>query len=540
MAYTTFSFLLFTVIVTAVYYLFPVKKYQWTVLLAANYYFYLCTGIKFAAFILFTTFTIYAAARAIEQVQVTVKQRLKNAGASLDREGKKALKAQAKSRQKAYMILALIANFGILVFLKYTNYIFGNINLLFGSADGTGPLPFLHLILPLGISFYTFQAAGYLIDVYRGTIQAEKNLLKFALFISFFPQIVQGPISSFAQLAPQLTAEHRPEFVRFKHGLELILWGLFKKLVIADRAVIAISTLTADYTQYCGPAILWTALLYALQLYADFSAGIDISRGIAQILGIDMIQNFRRPYFAESINDYWRRWHISLGEWMKNYIFYPVAMSKLFLGWSKKMKQSAFGKTAAGAHIAKVLPTSISSLIVFLVVGIWHGANSRYIAFGLWNGGIIMLSILLKPVFDYLCQILRIRTESFAWRAFRMARTFILVLIGYYFDIAPGYHGAMDMLARSIFDHNIALGREQFFSLGLGRNDFIVLLICTVVLFIVSVLQERNHIDEPGELLDRCGYGLQVVVIVIIAVMTVCWGIYGPGYDPAEFVYMQF
>lgn len=241
---------------------------------------------------------------------------------------------------------------------------------------------------------------GYIVDVYREKTEAQHNPFKLLLFVSFFPQIVQGPISIYDQLANQLFEPHEFNFTRMKYGMELILWGFFKKLIIADRAVIAISTVTADYGKYGGTTLTFTILLYALQLYADFSGGIDISRGVAQIFGIDMIDNFKRPYFSKSINEYWRRWHISLGGWLKNYLFYPIAMSNVFLNAGKKIKGTRFGKTAAGTHVSKVLPTSVASLIVFLVVGVWHGASWKYVAFGLWNGLIIMLSILLQPVFD--------------------------------------------------------------------------------------------------------------------------------------------
>jgi hypothetical protein len=204
------------------------------------------------------------------------------------------------------------------------------------------------------------------------------------------------------------------------------------------------------------------------------------------------------------------------------------------------MKQSGFGKTAAGAHIAKVLPTSVSSLIVFLVVGIWHGANSKYIAFGIWNGGIIMFSILLKPVFDKMCEALRIRTASFGWRVFRIVRTFILVLIGYYFDIAPSFTGAMDMMKRSLADQHLARGVKEIFSLGLNRTDYLTLAFGMMVMFVISVLGEKYQIDTPGELLEQKSFALRYIMILLAILAILFMGIYGPGYDPADFVYMQF
>lgn len=227
----------------------------------------------------------------------------------------------------------------------------------------------------------------------------------------------------------------------------------------------------------------FTVLLYALQLYADFSGGIDVSRGIAQILGIEMAENFRRPYFSKSINEYWRRWHITLGAWMKEYIFYPLSLSSTFLTASKKMKATKFGATQAGAHIAKVLPTAFASLIVFLIVGVWHGASWKYVVFGLWNGGVIMLSILMKPLFDGALKKLHINPNNFFWRLFQMLRTFVIVCIGYVFDIAPSFRQAMwtfkMILTRQSISHILA----KIFSLGITEKDLIILVVAAFVVF---------------------------------------------------------
>ncbi len=369
-------------------------------------------------------------------------------------------------------------------------------------------MPTLKLILPLGISFYTFQTMGYIVDVYREKTAPEKNPLKLLLFVSFFPQIIQGPISIYDQLAKQLYEGHDFDFTRFKHGCELILWGFFKKLVIADRAVIAITAVTDNYNAQGGTTLTFTVLLYALQLYADFSGGIDISRGVAQIFGIDMIDNFKRPYFSKSINEYWRRWHISLGAWLKNYLFYPVAMSNLFITASKKMKGTKFGSTAAGAHIAKVLPTSVASLIVFLVVGVWHGADWKYVAFGLWNGLIIMISILLEPIFKSVNEKLHIKPTNVPFMLFQMLRTFIIVLVGYVFDVAPSFPQAM-------------------------RG--------AVIILIASLIQE-NAKDGLNirEKLDKKPFILRYALLFVGVLSIVIFGIYGSGYNAADFVYMQF
>ena len=536
MSYTTFAFALFVCITVAVYYLFPVKKYQWTVLLAASYFFYCFAAWRYVFFILFSTFTIWLAGLYLQKLAEKQKATIKAHRKEWSKDEKKVYKKKMHSKLVAILAITLIVNFGILGFLKYYNFLAGGLNQLFGGD----PLPILTLFLPLGISFYTFQATGYLIDVYRETIQAEKNPFKFALFISFFPQTIQGPISQFAQLGEQLFTPHRPEYARFKYGLELILWGVFKKLIIADRAAVLINTVTADYSAYTGTTIFATALLYALQLYADFSAGIDISRGVAKILGIDMVLNFRQPYFSKSINEYWRRWNITLGVWMKNYIFYSLAMSDGFLNMSRKLKNTKFGQTKAGAHFAKVFPTSIASFIVFLAVGVWHGANSRYIAFGVWNGLIIMISILLKPVFEKMIAALRINAASFGWRLFQMIRTFVLVLVGYYFDIGPNFKGAMDMMRLSIVDQHAHTGMHELLNLGLGEKDFAAILFGMIVIWVISIRLEKTGIETPGELIGKRRAWVQWILLFLTVIIIIALGRYGPGYDPAEFVYMQF
>ena len=538
MNYSSLAFMIFIAAVIIIYYLFPAKKYQWTVLLAASIFFYLYSGYRFAAFVFFTAFTIWLAALAVQGMRDRSKAWLSEHKAQMDRSQKKAYKKQVKKRTGWLLFAALAANFGILIFLKYYNFAAGGLNELFGPLGMRAP--FLRLFLPLGISFYTFQATGYLIDVYRGNVSAQRNFLKFVLFVTFFPQIIQGPISSYGQLSDQLLAPHRPEYERIKYGLELILWGFLKKLVIADRAVTAIDRVTANYSLYNGTTILFTVLLYALQLYADFSGGIDISRGAAQMLGIDMVENFRRPYLSTSINDYWRRWHITLGVWMKNYIFYPLAVSKLFLGAGKSMQKSRLGRTGAGAHIAKVFPTSVASLVVFLVVGLWHGANGKYVAFGVWNGLIIMISIILQPLYDKWKKVLHINDRSAGWHFLQIIRTFLLVLVGYMFDIGPDFAGAMNMLGMCFANQNLPLGLAQISGLGLAGADYGVLAIGALVILFVSLRQEKLGIDSPGLLLSAHRPALQWIMLFAGFLILAVFGVYGPDYNAAAFVYMPF
>lgn len=530
------AFALFVIITTAVYYLFPAKKYQWTVLLATGYVFYLFSGWKYLAYILITTLTSWGSAIWIDCINAASKAVIKEHRETWEKEQKKAFKVKTGRKTRGIMILTLVLNFGILFLLKYAGILAGMAGNRFGFSAAT-----VKWILPLGISFYTFQAMGYVIDVYRGEIPAERNPAKFALFVSFFPQLFQGPISRYDQLAGQLFEEHYVSFNRIKYGCELILWGLFKKLVIANRAAIAIQVVTEAPDIYSGTTLGFALLLYALQLYADFSAGIDIARAVAQMLGIDMIQNFRQPYFATSLTDYWNRWHISLGAWMKNYVFYPIALSRTANRVTKSIKSCRFGKTRAGAHIANVLPGTVASLIVFLIVGVWHGAGARFILYGLWNGGVIMLSILLKPVFVWFNRILHIPVESPEHKLFQIVRTFVLVCVGNITDLARGGRDCFVWLRRILFEQQLFRGRTEIINyLGLTFADYNVLILCTALMYAVGVLRERDPQGSLRVRLDQYRFITRWTVILAGILAALVFGVYGPGFSAAEFAYVQF
>ena len=539
MSYASINFIAFVTLTVLAYFALPLKKHKWVILLISSYVFYLFAGYKYIAFIVFTTASTYGIALWLDRISRQSKETLQTNKKDWDRETKKQFKNKTKRNKRLVMALCLVLNFGILAFLKYYNFFAGSLNDVFGVFGMSFSLPTLKLFLPLGISFYTFQSMGYIVDVYREKFPAEKNIAKFALFVSFFPQIIQGPISFYDKLAFQLYEPHKMDFTRFKHGCELILWGFFKKLVIADRTVIAINTVVADYNSYNGTVLAFTVLLYALQLYADFSGGIDISRGITQILGIDMAENFRRPYFSRSINEYWRRWHITLGAWMKEYVFYPLSLSGASLKASKKMKSTRFGSTKAGAHIAKVLPAAVASLIVFLIVGIWHGASWKYVAFGLWNGGVIMLSILMKPLFDAALKKMHINPKSALWILFQMLRTFIIVCVGYVFDIAPSFRQAIWTFKRIIINQSFGHFLSQVFNLGINILDLLILTIGSALVLLVSIYQEkkRQHIRV---ILDKKNFWVRYVTILFLLTVILVFGLYDLGNATATFVYAQF
>lgn len=538
MTFTSLLFALFAGGTIFIYYLKPLRKYQWQILLIASYFFYAYNSFKYTAFILFTTLSIYAAAVSIDRINADARRKSKAMKGIWNSDEKRAFKNTAEKKKKKILAISLFFNFGILFVIKYLDFFVGGIMHMIKHVQPHGQI--LNLLLPLGISFYTFQATGYLIDVYRGTISAEKSLPKFALFVSFFPQIIQGPISSFENLETQLYIEHKPKWFRFKSGGMLILWGLFKKLVVADCMYNVITTIAEYYREYVGGAILLAALMYALQLYADFSGGIDIARGVACILGIDIENNFRQPYFSQTISEYWRRWHITLGAWMKKYVFYSLAVSQIFLNAGRRIARSDFGKTAAGKHVSKTLPSAFASFIVFMLIGIWHGANSKYIGFGMWNGLIIMSSTLLAPVYSWIVYKLHIKTEAGWWQLFRMIRTFLIVLVGYYFDIATSLRAAIDMMFRSVADIRIITALHQVHDAGFHKSDALVVFYGMLTMLYFSIRLERTGLETPGDLLNRRPAWLQWIVIFAGVMSILVFGQYGSGSEGTDFVYMGF
>lgn len=487
MSFLQFSFWLFLCILISTYYFLP-KKFQWIILLIGSYVFYAFAGVKTIGYIIFTTISVWIGTMLISKINEKKEIELIEKKEVLTSEAKKNIKTLAKKKQRIIFLCVLLINFGILGFLKYFNFLAENVIGLFNLTTGNKIHPItLGLLLPLGISFYTFQSMGYLIDVYNGKYKSEKNLFKFALFVSFFPQIIQGPINRFDKLANQLYETHKFDLKKFEYGLQLILWGLFKKMVIADRAVSVVNQVFTHYYQYGGGITIIGVLFYSLQQYADFSGGIDVAIGIAELFGINMAINFKRPYFSTSLSEFWRRWHITLGSWMRDYIFYPIALTK---------RMSKIGKLAnkyLGKRMGKVIPVAISNIVVFLVVGIWHGAYWHYVAWGLYNGIIIGFSAVIEPLYAWLKKITKVNTECFSYHLFRILRTFFIVNLGWYFDRAGSLKASLYMLHNTIMNFNLnQLMDGTILKLGLKEFDFQVLFVATIVLLAISIMQENG------------------------------------------------
>ena len=388
------------------------------------------------------------------------------------------------------------------------------------------------MLIPLGISFYTFQSMGYIIDIYRGQYKADKNIAKFALFISYFPQIIQGPISRYDQLAQQLYKGHCFSFERVKFGVQLILWGWFKKLVIADRISIIVNTIFDNYTEYTGAYLVLAALGYTIQIYADFSGGMDIARGVSQILGIDLVKNFERPYFATSISDFWRRWHITLGAWCRDYIFYPISFSKAFGKLGKKARK------VFGDKFGKLVPVIIAQMITFITIGIWHGAEFKFIAYGLYQAIFIVGGIILEPHFKKIIKACRINTKTFAWKIFQIIRTFIIVVFGRFFSRGISFYAAITMIKNSFVFNPDIFFNGNILTLGITYREFILLIVCFTLWIVISVLQEKGYCIR--ELIERQNVLIRWMIYFIGVFSILIFGVYGQGYEATSFIYRGF
>ncbi len=530
MLFTSYSFIIFITIIFILYYTIP-KGLQWVLLLAASYLFYSLMSIKFLFYILFTTITTYFIGIKIGELHNIHSNYLADHKASLSREEKKSYRAFMKSRLWKWLLVCLLLNFGLLVIAKYTNFTIENINGILELIGSSKRLTFWNIALPMGISFYTFKTMSYIIDVYRGKYPPEKNIFKFALFVSYFPQLIQGPISRFDDLSETLFTEHSFDRKNLNFGLQRIMWGFFKKLVIADRMLVAVNTIIRDPEAYQGIFVFLGMLFYTYQLYADFTGGIDITIGISEVLGIKVRENFERPYFSKSITEFWRRWHITMGTWFKDYLFYPLSVWKPMLNFAK------FSRNKFGNNFGKKLPVYLTTLIVWFTTGLWHGANWNFIAWGLTNGIVIIISLECKPFYNWFHNKFKVG-GTFGFRLFQIIRTTLLMSAIRLFDLYRDVPMTLRMFGTIFTKPNIhMLFNGSLANLGLSLSDYFILLLGFVVLLIVSLVQRtgsvRGKIAESNMVV---GYALNYALIIAILI----FGAYGIGYDANQFIYNQF
>ena len=518
MNFFSLSFLLMLAGSLLLYYVVPLRL-RWYVLLGVSLGFYLLGGVSAGLFLLFTAGTNYAGGMLLS--------RMNSKRASIPAERKKEEEQRIKSHKRWVLILDLLLNFGLLFMVKYWNFTAQSLSGLVGA------LPTVDWIMPVGLSFYMFQSVGYVVDCYRGKYAAEKNFLKFSLFVSFFPQMVQGPISRFDQLQPQLIQGHKWNADHVKYGIQLALWGYLKRMLLADRAAVVVNAIFDAPEQYGGFFYAFGVLFYCIQLYCDFSGGIDITRGVAQMFGIDLAENFRRPFYATSLADYWRRWHITLGSWMRDYVFYPLSFSKPFAKLGRWARKHFKGK------VGKVIPTAAATFVVYLIIGIWHGANFRYIAYGFYNGIIMTSSVLLAGTYAKWKKALHIRDKSPLFTLFCILRTTAIVFVGRYITRAPRLLLGLQMLRKTLTSPCLYQLRDgTIWNLGLSLTDYLVVALGFLAMLCLEWKQEKGM--EIRKTLERKHPFVQWLWLFLPLVLLCIFGIFRDSGSQVEFIYQQF
>lgn len=513
MAITSFYFLCFYAVLLLLYYILP-GKLQWMVLLGGSVVYYLLSGQEFLLLYPLVTGSIcFIAGRLIEKAQ-------------------KEKKIDNKKR-KFGLLLALAGALLPLAVLKYTNFFVGTYNGLAGMFGGNG-IDLFHFLIPLGISYYTFTMLGYVIDIYYGIGKSASGFGRFLLYGTYFPTLVSGPISSFGEMGGQFSQVHKFEYDQVTGGMQRMLWGFFKKLVISERLALVVNTVFNDYGNYSGFFYWIAAVFFVLQLYTDFSGCMDIVLGLSQTFGLMLPENFRTPFFSKSVAEFWRRWHITLGNWMKNYVFYPLLRTDTFtkLGGSLRNK--------LGKKTGKQITTFLAMFVLWFTVGIWHGPDWKYVlGSGLIHWLYIVLGEVCEPLNKKIRAKLHMTEKSCFWNVFRMVRTFFLITIAFVFFRAESVGCALAMLKSMFTTWNPQIFvNSDIFAMGLDWIEFSIAVISLLMLWGVSLLQNKGI--RIRESIGKKKLPIRWIIWYALLFYTILLGYYGPGYSAAEFIYQGF
>ncbi len=521
-------FVLFLPIVIILYNLFP-QKHRWKVLLLASYAFFWSISGKLLIYLLVTTGLMYVCGLWLNKKQNERNEELKNA----EKAQKKIIKQKYVKKQRKILVLNALILLGMLIVLKYSKFFGTNINSLFGLMNLPIQIPIPHFIMPIGISFYTLQAISYIIDVYKEKIKADKNIGRLALFISFFPQIMEGPICRYEETANSLFEGKKTSYKNLTFGIQRILFGLMKKTIIVDRVNPLILEIFNNYSNYDGGIMAVGMVLYTLQLYMDFSGVMDIVIGTAEIFGVKMPENFRQPFFSKTIAEFWTRWHITLGAWFRDYIYYPVCLT------DKCKKLTAWGRKKIGNYYGPLLASSIALFCVWICNGLWHGSAWSYIFFGMYHFVLILLGRIIEPLVKKINTKLHIDNKKLWYRLIQIIRTTILVFIGELFFRANGLKAGLEMFGKMITNFSFEqIQNGTVLNLGIDLHDFIIMGVMVVVITIISLLKEkginiRESISKKNVVLRWSLYYTLIIAIIV-------FGSYGLGIVPLDPMYANF
>ncbi len=528
MSYQSLGFIAFSIAALILYYLGG-KKLQLWVLAAANLTFYAVAGLKYLPFLLVTMLATFFTGLAISGIYNKADLALAEC---TELPQKKAIRADAKKKAKRMLGIALFVSIALLAVCKYTGFVMTNVNSVL-TGLGKQPLEIMKIILPLGISFYTFMAISYVLDIYWKRYKAEKNFLLYAVYLSYFPHVVQGPIDRFNEFKEQVSGGIAFKYENVTQGAQLALWGFFKKLVIADRLGMLVGGVIDNWKDYTGVWIAIAIITYSIQIYADFSGCIDIVTGVSEMFGISIRKNFNHPYFSKTMGEFWRRWHISLQEWFKDYIYYPVSASELTKSVKKHFKKR--NNKRAEELFASCFPV----LVVWLITGIWHGASWTFVLWGLFHATLLIGGQVLEPVFKKTTDLLHIDTTNYGWGFLQMVRTFTLCCIGRVFFRASTIMESFALFKRMLFDFDFpSLFKAGLVEkLGFGAENMVISLLAVATLWVVDLLQERMPLRKT---LAKQNLVFRWVILFVGLFAVIIFGIYGPGYTASSFIYEQF
>ena len=495
MLFNSLHFLLFFPAVVGIYFIVP-KKVRWVWLLIASYYYYMSWSVKYAGLLALSTAITWLSGILIDRF-----------GSLPDGERKK----------KWVIAFSFLTNIAILFIFKYFHFGLNALNKILRLLHLRAVTSNFSVLLPVGISFYILQALSYTMDVYRGKVKVEKNIFKYALFVSFFPQLVAGPIERSQDLLPQILVPHEFDFDRVKHGLWMMLWGYFQKLVIADRLAMFVNTVYGNPANYLhGGAVNLTALVFfAFQTYADFAGYSNLALGAAEVLGFRLTKNFVRPFFSVNITEFWTRWHVSLSRWFVNYLYIPLGGNRV--GTFRKY---------------------LNLMIVFLVSGLWHGANWTFLVWGGLNGLISVTERLLTPLWRKARSLLHFNDRSGLMKCVQSAYVIFMFGLVQVFFRSESLGQAVDFLKGMCRFDPYDFFNGKLLNYGMDRANFVITALSLLVLFVVAWLQRdgvslRSRIDAQPLVLR---WGLVIAAIAAV----VFFGVYGPGFDASQFIYFQF
>lgn len=493
MIFNSLQYIFFFIIVVSIYFTIS-HRYRWILLLAASYYFYMCWKAEYIVLIIISTLIAYAT------------------GILMGRE-------TTRQSRKKYLILSIVINLGLLFVFKYFNFFNDSLRELFNSFNIFYGIPAFNLLLPVGISFYTFQTLSYSIDVYRGKRPPERSLGMFALYVSFFPQLVAGPIERSTRLLPQFFEKKDFDYQRVTSGLKLMAWGMFKKVVIADRLAVVVNRVYGSPEEFSGIAILIATFFFAYQIYCDFSGYTDIAIGTARVLGLSLMVNFQRPYFAESIREFWRRWHISLSTWFRDYLYISL-----------------------GGNRVKLPRYCTNLFIVFIICGLWHGANWTFIIWGALHGSYMIISVITANLRNRIITLSGLSKLPHLHRVLKTIITFILVCFGWIFFRADSLNDAIYLFNNSLMGirtliqniTDIAYVRNVLGGLGINSFELKISVLLIISLELVHLAQENDTLK--AKLKSVPAWARWATYYVLTGVFLL-FGSFNSGQD---FIYFQF